>query len=596
MDKIRLYSCQIPDQVKKVVRTLVKGSDQDIKDILPIELRKIERNATECLALAEEVEKKFEFVMDLTGELDEVSSAAQGYYQKEQEETRKKKEIAGIKEKEVREHVANVMEQQKKLENQVLKAKEGFDNALASIPSTYGLVGMQYVETLTNVVANAASAMTQTKPCKTPFPSDYLKEDNENEEMREKGAGFPEARKLTNMITDLVECLKSGSQEVQEKKDSDGGETLTGKLQTTRIGMQDLEKDLPTRDKSHPLEKLSELLKEGLNICKEAEDLSNQISFQPEQMKAMAQTASKVEKEVRKFCTKAQASAGYSPLYTSPPRQAKALASAAKTASPSVIETAVENARFKVAQARGLLERQEERYDKACQELKDSNKKLSDVLQELAEFTPDKIANFEEIRKTLRLGLQALASLRERWQKLVEFFQFVATIIKVCQKESLKSFVEYAEVAENRALTSGYAGTDFMRDIIYEQVNQANTTSFVVWSISNMYVEISRNHLMGRLANLSELVALDPERDRHQIEMKKNELMEGSKEAQEAIKRLVWEAQDHYHDKVVKRIQKIELELLSVLPPEDPARIKEIQDTVSEAIKEADDEFGEEKF
>ena len=596
MDKIRLYSFQIPDQVKKVVRILVKGSDQDIKDIIPIELRKIERNATECLALAEEVEKKFEFVMDLTGELDEVSSAAQGYYQKEQEETRKKKDIAGRKEQEVREHVANVMEQQRKLENQVRKAKEGFDNALTSIPSTYGLVGMQYFETLTNVVANAASAITQTKPCKSRSLSDYLKEDNENEEMREKGAGFPEARKLTNMITDLVECLKSGSQEVQEKKDSDGEENLTGKLQTTRLGMQDLEKDLPTRDKSHPLEKLSELLKEGLNICKEAEDLSNQLSFQPEQMKAMAQTASKVEKEVRKFCTKAQASAGYSPLYTSPPRQAKALASAAKTASSSVIETAVENARFKVAQARGLLERQEERYDKACQELKDSNKKLSEVLQELAEFTPEKIANFEEIRKTLRLGLQALASLRERWQKLVEFFQFVATIIKVCQKESLKSFVEYAEVAENRALTSGYAGTDFMRDIIYEQVNQANTTSFVVWSISKMYVEISRNHLMGRLANLSELVALDPERDRHKIEMKKNELMEGSKEAQEAIKRLVLEAQDRYHDQVVKRIQKIELELLTVLPPEDPAKIKEIQDTVSEAIKEADDEFGEDKF
>lgn len=79
MDKIRLYSVQIPDQVRKVVRTLVKGSDQDIKDILPIELRNIERNATECLTLAEEVEKKFEFVMDLTAELDEVSSAAQGY-------------------------------------------------------------------------------------------------------------------------------------------------------------------------------------------------------------------------------------------------------------------------------------------------------------------------------------------------------------------------------------------------------------------------------------------------------------------------------------------------------------------------------------
>ena len=360
--------------------------------------------------------------------------------------------------------------------------------------------------------------------------------------------------------------------------------------------MQDLEKDLPTSDKSDQYEELSELLKEGLNICKTAEELSHELSFEPKEMEVMTQTALKVEEKVRKFCTKAQVSAGYSPLYTSPPRQAKAMASVAKTASPSVIDTAIENARFKVAEARGLLERQEERYDKVCKELKDGNKKLSEVLQELAEFTPEKMADFEEIRKMLRLGLQALASLREKWQKLVEFFQFVATIIKVCQRESLKSFVEYAEAAENRALTSGYAGTDFMRDIIYEQVNQANTTSFVVWSISNMYVEISRKHLMGRLASLSQLVALDPEKDRCIIEMKKNELMEGSKEAQEAIKRLVLEAQDHYHDKVVKRIQKIESELLKVLPPETPARIKEIQDTVSEAIKEADDEFGEDKF
>ena len=577
------------------MRTLVKGSDQDIKDILPIELRKIERNATECLTLAEEVEKKFEFVMDLTAELDEVSSAAQGYYQKEQEEARKKKDVADIKEQAVRKHVANVMEQQKKLENQVREAKEGFDRALDSIPSTFGLVGMQYLETMTNVVANTASAILPSK-LKVPFLSDYLKEDNENEEMRTMGAGFPEARKLKELIANLVECLKSGSQEVQEGKYSDGEETLSGKLQTTRIIMQDLEKDLPTSDKSDQYEELSELLKEGLNICKTAEELSHELSFEPKEMEVMTQTALKVEEKVRKFCTKAQVSAGYSPLYTSPPRQAKAMASVAKTASPSVIDTAIENARFKVAEARGLLERQEERYDKVCKELKDGNKKLSEVLQELAEFTPEKMADFEEIRKMLRLGLQALASLREKWQKLVEFFQFVATIIKVCQRESLKSFVEYAEAAENRALTSGYAGTDFMRDIIYEQVNQANTTSFVVWSISNMYVEISRKHLMGRLASLSQLVALDPEKDRCIIEMKKNELMEGSKEAQEAIKRLVLEAQDHYHDKVVKRIQKIESELLKVLPPETPARIKEIQDTVSEAIKEADDEFGEDKF
>lgn len=77
MDRIRLYSIQIPDQVKKVVRTLIKGTDEDIKDILPIELGKIERHSSECLSLAEAVEKKFQFVMELTNELSEVSSSAQ---------------------------------------------------------------------------------------------------------------------------------------------------------------------------------------------------------------------------------------------------------------------------------------------------------------------------------------------------------------------------------------------------------------------------------------------------------------------------------------------------------------------------------------
>ena len=175
------------------------------------------------------------------------------------------------------------------------------------------------------------------------------------------------------------------------------------------------------------------------------------------------------------------------------------------------------------------------------------------MLQELAEFTPEKIADFEEIRKILRLGIQALASLRERWQKLVAFFQFVTNIIKVCQTESLKSFAEYAEEAGKLALSNDYSGSDFMRDIIYEQVTQAKTTSFAVWSISNMYVEISGKYLMDRMAGLSHLIALDPEKDRPQIEMKRNELIEGSKKAQEEIKSLVQEAQDEYHKKVAKR-------------------------------------------
>lgn len=591
MDRIRLYSIQIPDQVKKVVRTLIKGTDEDIKDILPIELGKIERNSSECLSLAEAVEKKFQFVMELTNELNEVSSAAQGHYQKEKEETEKKREIALIKEKKVREAAANMKEQQEKLENQVREAKRDFERAMDSMPSGMELVGMHVVETITNLISGSSSAVLGKSGNPSSDPNSQ-EDSSGTEQMYTVSLGGDQLKQL---IIQLVEHLTSGT---PGKDPSGTGETLSRKLQWMRLWMESLNKDFSAKEDSAFGKKLAELLSKGLEICKKAEELSSEISSQPKDMEAVAKEASVLKEKVCKFCTKIKANSGGNPLYTKPPRQVKTTASAANSASSGLTNAVVENARFKVAEARGLLEKQEERYDKASQEMKESNKKLGEVLQELAEFSPEKIADFEEIRKTLRLGLQALASLREKWQKLVEFFQFVTSIIKACQNESIASFVQYAKVGQKRALTNGYAGTDFMRDVIYEQVNQANTTSYVVWSISNMYVEISRNHLMGRLASLSQLIALDPEKDRHKIEMMKNELLEGSKQAQEEIKRLVWEAQDQYHDKVEKRIKQIESELMKVLPPEDPSRIKEIEVTVKEAIKEADDEheLNEEKF
>lgn len=592
MDFIRLFCLQIPSQVENIVRILVKGSDQDIKSSLPTKLTKIDRNVTECLALAEAVEKKFEFVMDLTGELDEVFSSAQGYYQEEQEETRKKREIVLIKEKEVRDQVAEVKKQRENLEKQVRKAKEGFEKAVNSMPGTLGLVGMHLIETMTKVVAKSASAVLLFRLKVPSFLSDNLKEDDGTKEMQTVGEGFAEVQKLENLINYLVECLSTDSHGVKAGKDSGGKENVSEKLKTTRIYTQQLENDLPTEDKSETSKQLSALLKEGLRICEKAEKLTKQ----PKEMKAMHSEALEIQKKVRMFCTKTQVNAGCSPLYTRPPRQAKAMASAANSASSSIIQTASENARFMARfMARGILEREEDRYDKASEDLHKKNKKLSEVLQELGEFTREKMADFEEIRKILRLGIQALALLRERWQKLVAVFQFVTNIIKVCQTESLKSFAEYAEEAGKLALSNDYSGSDFMRDIIYEQVTQVKTTSFAVWSISNMYVEISSKYLMDRMAGLGHMIALDPENDRPQIEMKTNELIEGSKKAPEEIKSFLQEAQDQYHKRVAKRKQKIESTPSEALPPEDPARIKEIEDIVNKAIKGAD-EFGPDKF
>ena len=601
MDTIRLYSAKVPGQVKKVVRTLVTGSKEDVKDILPIELRKIEKNASESLELAKAVESKFENVMHLTGELLEVSSAAKGHFQNTQVELQTKREIALTKEKSVREEIERAKEEQDKLTKQVKEAKAQWEKAVDSMPSGWDLVGMQFVEGITKAFTSAAetviSAVATRGMNSSSAPSHAdpnLRVDPSEKQSAKRVSKLPtqalvKAELMKVFSAKLVEVLAT----FQDK--SNGGEPAKD-IKKTRLEMESLQKDWSTEQESKDDQEGLKLLSRGLEICMEAEKELEDLNLSNDKMKKIAKRASKLKDDIFKFCTKVQTKVQTNPLYTKPPRQARNMADPAKSASSSAANMAVESARFKIAETRGLLEKQEMLYDEGNKQLKESNKELSKVLQSLVEFSPEKIANFDQIRETLKKGIKALASVRERWQKLVEFFQCITNIIKVCQKESLTSFVEYSKVAQERRLTKGYTDTDFMRDLIYEQVSQANKTSYVVWSISNTYVEVSRNHLMSRLASLGHLIALDPEKDRATIEAKRIELLEGSQEAERAIMQLVSEAQNTFHEKVGERIKQFEEEMEKVLPPEDPARIKEINDSVAKAVKEADEELSADCF
>ena len=60
-----------------------KGTEQDIKDSLQIELNSIKRASDKCIELAKDVEKKFDGLMKLTKEISEVSTAARGSHEEQ---------------------------------------------------------------------------------------------------------------------------------------------------------------------------------------------------------------------------------------------------------------------------------------------------------------------------------------------------------------------------------------------------------------------------------------------------------------------------------------------------------------------------------
>lgn len=89
---------------------------------------------------------------------------------------------------------------------------------------------------------------------------------------------------------------------------------------------------------------------------------------------------------------------------------------------------------------------------------------------------------------------------------------------------------------------------------------------------------------MERVTCLGKLVALDPEKDKREIQSKREELNEGCFEAQEAIKRIASQKQKEIDEAFDKRIGRIEQEVEALIPPLPESKIKEIQGQAKSAI------------
>ena len=436
MDAIRLYSAQVPDRVKKVVRTLVQGSDEDVRDFLPIELGKIERNSAECLRLAQAVEAKFEHVMNLTGELMEVSSEARGYYEKAQEETQLKRDIALTKEKEARERVELAKKQQERIEKDVREAKRSWEKAVDSMPGGWDVLGMEVVETIVHC------AFDKSRPGADRRKKTDAEQSPAEDQPVSVAGGVGEQLKIytTRLSEDLTSASEKGKSESESKE-----EPLDKKLLKMKVAIHSLQDGLAGEDTDS---EVHELLKEGLEISREGENMASQLSFTPSKLMGIAKRAAKLKDNVTKFCAKRRAKTEGNPYTTKPPRQAKSMASCASSARPSAARSAIEGAQIKMAETKSLLERQEDRYDTTCEQLRESNQELSKVLESLAEFSLEKLADFDQIRNTLMQGIKALASVREQWTKLVEFFQYVTILsryVKMKASQALLSTPKWAK-------------------------------------------------------------------------------------------------------------------------------------------------------
>ncbi|KAI4889590.1 hypothetical protein NFI96_001483, partial [Prochilodus magdalenae] len=152
--------------------------------------------------------------------------------------------------------------------------------------------------------------------------------------------------------------------------------------------------------------------------------------------------------------------------------------------------------------------------------------------------------DFNTTIQMLVKGMDAMGRVKEQWEKMVRFFQMVSNIVKTSLSKTLKDFVSTSEKTQSLSYNSKL----FSKDLLYSQAFQASNIASLVHMISATYTEIS---------------------DKNSCD-----------EAQRSILRLVLKNKDEFERKTDSRLEKIDKELLAILPAAAPEEMKSIQAAV----------------
>ncbi|ROI36389.1 Farnesyl pyrophosphate synthase [Anabarilius grahami] len=208
-----------------------------------------------------------------------------------------------------------------------------------------------------------------------------------------------------------------------------------------------------------------------------------------------------------------------------------------------------------------------ETYEKCVENLEKNQKELTDILVTMRNCELKEI-DFKTTTEMLVKGMDAMGRVKEQWEKMVHFFQMVSNIVKTSLSKTLTNFVSTSE--KTQALS--YNAKLFSKDLLYIQAFQASNIASLVHMISGTYTEVSNKYLMDRVSSLGKLMAMD--KSKPEFEHERLVLQNSCDEAQKGILRLVLENKEEFDRKSTARLEKIDRELLAILPAAPPEQIK----------------------
>ncbi|KAI4896564.1 hypothetical protein NFI96_005805 [Prochilodus magdalenae] len=575
MDQIRLHTMAVPDYMKTAVKILFQGNDEVVEAHLPDQLENIRVIADDCLVLADTTEKRFSDVINIIQELLEACINAEHFYGEELEEVKKKLEETKLREQSAKAEKKLSEKAAKALERELQEAQESYSKAMDSLPSGWDMIGMDFVAGVTGGITGVLNGITS-------FGSLFRKGCKESKK-DSTGDPFDEIS-IYSKSAEILTCAESIQRYVHENeiswKDLYDQKKKVPKTDFVKKQFPRIISSIDKIPNCSPKQEAQRLCKEGVNICKELAKYAPDGKCEEATMEELIQKIRNLTESARRFdCTSKDVTNSPS-LIPRPPMMHQV----ESTSDMSASQRATENARFRIEQSRAQLDKIRESYEKNTEKMEKNEKELTDILVAMRSCELKEI-DFNTTIQMLVKGMDAMGRVKEQWEKMVRFFQMVSNIVKTSLSRTLKDFASTSEKTQSLSYNSKL----FSKDLLYSQAFQASNIASLVHMISATYTEVSDKYLIDRVSSLGKLMVMD--KTKPEFEQERLQLQNSCTEAQKGILDLVRKNKDEFERKSKLRLEKIDKELLAILPPAAPEEMKSIQAAVKGGFTE-DEEAG----
>ncbi|CAF4699342.1 unnamed protein product [Rotaria socialis] len=492
MNQIQIYMSLIPGHVKTSLRILVSASPRLLERLLVPSLNNIDRIGRECSRLASNTHNQFVNVMQLLGEVIEVTTLTQGIHVQKLKDVEIELNISRVMEKQQQQIIETVQKHYNEAQASVREAQAAYTKALKDLPTGWNKILQNFVQAIIDVardvvpvlITGGASLVTGQQ-IQGPQGSG-AQGSGGTRSIGEKIASG-QALSAANMLFDQLTSM----QKTFEESNTTDLRVLGKDFGNYRI-VFNTAKDLVKGD-GELSQKVGELLRSATDLTnlEDVEKIKSKLNGLISETKPLVAANSKGSDQAPK-------------LDLSPETPSQPSSSGGK----------YDNEKFKITMTLDRLKQAEQRYDQIFSQLLEQQKEMKALMVKIAGLNMAKI-RFEELIELMRQAILLLGNIRQQWGRLVQFFSEISIRTRIATNETLVPFVNrMKEVASIQDITQ--SERMLYVDLLKEQAVDIHRHTYVLYVMSRTYVDISNEFMMDKLSGLATMLTMQTDSEREQ--------------------------------------------------------------------------------